>query len=243
ARVTGTPFNIVSGPHEHAEVTENDVAWTRLVSEGILEEIHTVNPALEVNKSIGVQGGGDLFPTACSSIFNNVHLWGFRRSHITPTAHVPYHHRGSTSLNNPLLTNRVYGLIMLFPYSYTCIRPTQLETRLVRPAEKPSTTSNLQTDPHWAATIRKGRNNEQIQMPSHILPCGPFTLTTAIRKGRGKVSGETDTVRKAVEMKGSYKHPLLFYPDPSPSSSLLKMIPKRKPWNVRRRGKRRCMVT
>ncbi|GBM55982.1 hypothetical protein AVEN_45131-1 [Araneus ventricosus] len=50
-----------------------------------------------------------------------------------PPAHVPYHHRGSTRLNSPLLTNRVYGLIVLPPYSYTCIRPIQLETRLVRP--------------------------------------------------------------------------------------------------------------
>ncbi|GBM14699.1 hypothetical protein AVEN_71983-1 [Araneus ventricosus] len=54
-------------------------------------------------------------------------------SHITPTAHVPYHHRGSTRLNSPLLTNRVYGLMMSSPYSCMCIRPIQLETRLVRP--------------------------------------------------------------------------------------------------------------
>ncbi|GBL97375.1 hypothetical protein AVEN_170488-1 [Araneus ventricosus] len=53
--------------------------------------------------------------------------------HITPTAHFPYHHRGSTRLNSPLLTNRVYGLMMLSPYSYMCIRPIQMETRLVRP--------------------------------------------------------------------------------------------------------------
>ncbi|GBN63842.1 hypothetical protein AVEN_88585-1 [Araneus ventricosus] len=46
---------------------------------------------------------------------------------------VPYHHKGSTRLHSPLLTNRVYGLMMLSPYSYTCIRPIQLETRLVRP--------------------------------------------------------------------------------------------------------------
>ncbi|GBM67021.1 hypothetical protein AVEN_47192-1 [Araneus ventricosus] len=52
---------------------------------------------------------------------------------ITPTAHVPYHHRGSSRLNIPLLTNRVYGLMMSSPYSYTCVRPIQLETRLVRP--------------------------------------------------------------------------------------------------------------
>ncbi|GBM95851.1 hypothetical protein AVEN_31738-1 [Araneus ventricosus] len=52
---------------------------------------------------------------------------------ITPTAHVPYHHRGSTRLNSPLLANRVYGLMMSSKYSYTCIRPIQLETRLVRP--------------------------------------------------------------------------------------------------------------
>ncbi|GBM09375.1 hypothetical protein AVEN_184082-1 [Araneus ventricosus] len=51
---------------------------------------------------------------------------------ITPTEHVPYHHRGSTRLNSPLLTNRVYGLIISSPYSYTCIRPIQLKTRLVR---------------------------------------------------------------------------------------------------------------
>ncbi|GBM31053.1 hypothetical protein AVEN_46489-1 [Araneus ventricosus] len=38
-------LNIVSGPHEHAGVTQNDVAWTRLMSEGILEEIHTMTPA------------------------------------------------------------------------------------------------------------------------------------------------------------------------------------------------------
>ncbi|GBL90717.1 hypothetical protein AVEN_203262-1 [Araneus ventricosus] len=44
-----------------------------------------------------------------------------------------YHHRGSTRLNSPLLTNRVYGLMMSSPYSYTRIRPIQLETRLVRP--------------------------------------------------------------------------------------------------------------
>ncbi|GBN47999.1 hypothetical protein AVEN_169807-1 [Araneus ventricosus] len=31
-----------------------------------------------------------------------------QRSHITPTAHIPYHHRGSTRLNSPLLTNRMY---------------------------------------------------------------------------------------------------------------------------------------
>ncbi|GBN19130.1 hypothetical protein AVEN_163966-1 [Araneus ventricosus] len=54
-------------------------------------------------------------------------------SHITPTEHVPYHHRGSIRLNNPLLTNRVYGLMMSSPYSHTCILPIQLETRLVRP--------------------------------------------------------------------------------------------------------------
>ncbi|GBN34158.1 hypothetical protein AVEN_34875-1 [Araneus ventricosus] len=54
-------------------------------------------------------------------------------SHITPTAPVPYHHRGFTRLNSPLLTNRVYGLMMLSPYSYSCIRLIQLETRLVRP--------------------------------------------------------------------------------------------------------------
>ncbi|GBO32548.1 hypothetical protein AVEN_172444-1 [Araneus ventricosus] len=57
----------------------------------------------------------------------------YQGSHITPTAHVPYHHRGSTRLNSTLLTNRVYGLMMLSPYSYTCIRPMQSETRLVRP--------------------------------------------------------------------------------------------------------------
>ncbi|GBL79512.1 hypothetical protein AVEN_109538-1 [Araneus ventricosus] len=54
-------------------------------------------------------------------------------SHITPTTHAPYHHRGSTRLISPLLTNRVYGLMMLSPYSYTCILPIQSETRLVRP--------------------------------------------------------------------------------------------------------------
>ncbi|GBM26495.1 hypothetical protein AVEN_206178-1 [Araneus ventricosus] len=32
------------------------------------------------------------------------------------------------------VTNRVYRLMMLSPYSYTCIRPIQLETRLVRPS-------------------------------------------------------------------------------------------------------------
>ncbi|GBN25845.1 hypothetical protein AVEN_58858-1 [Araneus ventricosus] len=57
----------------------------------------------------------------------------YQGSNITPTAHVPYHHKGSTRLNSPLLTNRVYGLMMLSPYSYMCIRPIQLETRLIRP--------------------------------------------------------------------------------------------------------------
>ncbi|GBO41481.1 hypothetical protein AVEN_254787-1 [Araneus ventricosus] len=36
-------------------------------------------------------------------------------------------------IDSPLLRNRVYGLMMSSPYSYTCIRPLQLETRLVRP--------------------------------------------------------------------------------------------------------------
>ncbi|GBM49898.1 hypothetical protein AVEN_92163-1 [Araneus ventricosus] len=53
--------------------------------------------------------------------------------HITPTAHVPYHHKGSTRLNSPLLTNRVYALMMLSPYSY--IRPIQLDTSFVRPGD------------------------------------------------------------------------------------------------------------
>ncbi|GBM14493.1 hypothetical protein AVEN_101146-1 [Araneus ventricosus] len=53
--------------------------------------------------------------------------------YITPTARVPYHHRGSIRLNSPLLTNRVYGLMMLSPYSYTSIRPIQLEAKLVKP--------------------------------------------------------------------------------------------------------------
>ncbi|GBM22813.1 hypothetical protein AVEN_226483-1 [Araneus ventricosus] len=44
------------------------------------------------------------------------------------------HHRGSTRLNSPLLTNRVYGLMMSSPYSYTCVRPIQFETRRVRPS-------------------------------------------------------------------------------------------------------------
>ncbi|GBN73913.1 hypothetical protein AVEN_139467-1 [Araneus ventricosus] len=52
---------------------------------------------------------------------------------ITPTIHVPDYHRGSTRLNSPLLTNRVYGLMMLSRNSYTCIRPIQLETRFVKP--------------------------------------------------------------------------------------------------------------
>ncbi|GBM35115.1 hypothetical protein AVEN_40339-1 [Araneus ventricosus] len=38
-------LNIVSGRHEHAEVLEHDVAWSRLTSEGILEVFHTMNPA------------------------------------------------------------------------------------------------------------------------------------------------------------------------------------------------------
>ncbi|GBL69490.1 hypothetical protein AVEN_121806-1 [Araneus ventricosus] len=55
------------------------------------------------------------------------------RDPTSPTAHVPYHHRCFTRLNSPLLTNRVYGLMMSSPYSYTYIPPIQLETRLVRP--------------------------------------------------------------------------------------------------------------
>ncbi|GBN77972.1 hypothetical protein AVEN_129810-1 [Araneus ventricosus] len=70
--------------------------------------------------------------TGCLSTCQS-RLQTYQGSHITPTAHVPYHHRGSTRLNSPLLTNRAYGLMMLSPYSYTCIRPIQLETRLVRP--------------------------------------------------------------------------------------------------------------
>ncbi|GBL70725.1 hypothetical protein AVEN_165662-1 [Araneus ventricosus] len=53
-------------------------------------------------------------------------------ANCTRPIHVHIHHRGSNILNSPLLTNRVYGL-MMSPYSYTCIRPLQLETRLVRP--------------------------------------------------------------------------------------------------------------
>ncbi|GBO37451.1 hypothetical protein AVEN_188631-1 [Araneus ventricosus] len=55
-------LNIVSVPHEHAEVTQNDVAWTRLVSEGNSHH----ESCRAVNKSIGVRGGGDIFSTACS---------------------------------------------------------------------------------------------------------------------------------------------------------------------------------
>ncbi|GBO03081.1 hypothetical protein AVEN_185126-1 [Araneus ventricosus] len=57
----------------------------------------------------------------------------YQGSHIKPTTHVPKKHKSSTRLNSPFLTNRVYGLMMPSPYSYTCIRPIQLETRLVRP--------------------------------------------------------------------------------------------------------------
>ncbi|GBL84810.1 hypothetical protein AVEN_93843-1 [Araneus ventricosus] len=68
-----------------------------------------------------------------AACLSTCHLSEYQGSHITPTAHVPYHHRGSTRLNSPLLTNRVYGLMMASPFSYTCIRLIQLETRLVRP--------------------------------------------------------------------------------------------------------------
>ncbi|GBM70305.1 hypothetical protein AVEN_262523-1 [Araneus ventricosus] len=54
---------------------------------------------------------------------------------------IPYHanctrptpSQRSTRLSSPLLTNRVYVLMTSSPYPYTCIRPIQLETRLVRP--------------------------------------------------------------------------------------------------------------
>ncbi|GFX69065.1 uncharacterized protein TNCV_4945651 [Trichonephila clavipes] len=49
-------------------------------------------------------------------------------SHITPTVHVPYHHRASTSLNSPLLTCKVHGFMRLSPYPYTSISSIQLET-------------------------------------------------------------------------------------------------------------------
>ncbi|GFT05318.1 transposable element Tcb2 transposase [Trichonephila clavipes] len=54
-------------------------------------------------------------------------------SHITPTAHAPYHHRASTSLNSPLLTCRVYEFMRFSPYPYTSISWIQFETRLIRP--------------------------------------------------------------------------------------------------------------
>ncbi|GFV25197.1 uncharacterized protein TNCV_2565811 [Trichonephila clavipes] len=43
-----------------------------------------------------------------------------------------YHHRGSTSLNSPMLTSRVHGFMRLSPYPYTSISSIQLETRLLR---------------------------------------------------------------------------------------------------------------
>ncbi|GBN92010.1 hypothetical protein AVEN_8751-1 [Araneus ventricosus] len=55
-------LNIVSCPHEDAEVTQNDVAWTRLMSEGNSHH----ESCRAVNKSIGLRGGGDIFSTACS---------------------------------------------------------------------------------------------------------------------------------------------------------------------------------
>ncbi|GBM32220.1 hypothetical protein AVEN_131609-1 [Araneus ventricosus] len=50
---------------------------------------------------------------------------------------VPYHANctrpiPSTRLNSPLLTNRVYGLMMSSAYSYTCIRTIGNETRQTR---------------------------------------------------------------------------------------------------------------
>ncbi|GBN64353.1 hypothetical protein AVEN_99543-1 [Araneus ventricosus] len=56
----------------------------------------------------------------------------YQGSLLTPTAQVPYHHRGSTRLNSSLLTNRVYGLMMSSPYSYTCIRTLQSENHQTR---------------------------------------------------------------------------------------------------------------
>ncbi|GBM35293.1 hypothetical protein AVEN_38158-1 [Araneus ventricosus] len=51
--------------------------------------------------------------------------------HANCTRHIPS--QRLTRLNSPLLINRVNGLMMSSPYSYTCIHPIQLETRLVRP--------------------------------------------------------------------------------------------------------------
>ncbi|GBM33683.1 hypothetical protein AVEN_54814-1 [Araneus ventricosus] len=69
------------GPHEHPEVLQHDVAWSRLMSEGILEDFHTMQGSQQSHRSarwwrsllnIMYQGIPD--------IFNNVHLWGFRWS-------------------------------------------------------------------------------------------------------------------------------------------------------------------
>lgn len=34
-----------AGPHEHAEISQHNVVWTQLKSEGILKRIPTMNPA------------------------------------------------------------------------------------------------------------------------------------------------------------------------------------------------------
>ncbi|GFV30936.1 hypothetical protein TNCV_4013701 [Trichonephila clavipes] len=43
-------------------------------------------------------------------------------SHIKPTAHAPYNHRASTSLNSPQLICRVHGFMRLSPNPYAPIR-------------------------------------------------------------------------------------------------------------------------
>ncbi|GBM38047.1 hypothetical protein AVEN_160310-1 [Araneus ventricosus] len=60
--------NIVKGQHEHTKVMQHDVAWYRLMSEGVLEVFHTMDPAGQSSKCWRVPGGGDLFRTGMNII-------------------------------------------------------------------------------------------------------------------------------------------------------------------------------
>ncbi|GFX03904.1 uncharacterized protein TNCV_4678091 [Trichonephila clavipes] len=91
---------------------------------------------LKFSKSVGRHNGHEwvqvirqdaYVPITCQS-----HIWTYQGAHITPTAHAPYHHRASNSLNIPLLTYRFHGFMRLSPYLYTSISSIQLETRFVR---------------------------------------------------------------------------------------------------------------
>lgn len=61
-----------------------------------------------------------------------ISLQMYQESHHIHCRHVPYHHRGSTSLKNLLLTCKLRGFMRLCPCPYMSICPMQQQTTFVR---------------------------------------------------------------------------------------------------------------